>query len=553
MRPQAASPSWREALVVSLACLACLAVFFRAQIGNGFTLLLGDRHDAVIALAIMEHWRNWLQGAAAWNATAYFFPVPGTLGYNDGYLLFGLPLAGFRALGADPFLAGELTNMALRGLGFLGTHLLARRLLGLRLGFALLLAAVLTLANNLAIRGSHAQLFSVSLVPGLAVLAHAALAALWDGRRGALLGWGAAFLAGFAAVLMTGFYMAWYCVYLSLPLLLAWLALAGAARRRALWQALRSQWAPIAALLALAGLLNLPFLLVYLPKAAETGMHDYAMVSRALLSPLDLLHVGERNYLWGWLVRGLNAGFRPGFPFWSEQMTGLTPGLLLVFLTAIAWLFRRGALVDPTALWRALAVAVLLTWAATVQVGGHSAWWLVYSYFPGAKAARVVARYQLFLMLPVAAIAVLFLARTAPRWPRPALLALCALLLAEQLNGYAPLFLNRPLEAARLAAIPAPPAACRSFFVTAARTTRVFDEEIDTTYNHNTEAMLVAEVLRLPTINGISTFNPPGWPDGLAESTEYRAAVRAWAARWQLQGLCGLDLQRFTWDADPLR
>ena len=48
--------------------------------------------------------------AAAWDRTAYFHPVPATLGYNDGYLAFGLLLAGFRALGADPFLAGELTN-----------------------------------------------------------------------------------------------------------------------------------------------------------------------------------------------------------------------------------------------------------------------------------------------------------------------------------------------------------------------------------------------------------------------------------------------------------
>jgi len=38
---------------------------------------------------------------------------------------------------------------------------------------------------------------------------------------------------------------------------------------------------------------------------------------------------------------------------------------------------------------------------------------------------------------------------------------------------------------------------------------------------------LVAEVIGLPTINGISIFNPPLWPDGLPSTPAYAAAVRA--------------------------
>jgi hypothetical protein len=83
--------------------------------------------------------------------------------------------------------------------------------------------------------------------------------------------------------------------------------------------------------------------------------------------------------------------------------------------------------------------------------------------------------------------------------------------------------------------------------VTAARTESRFGEEVDNVYNHNTEAMLVAAVIGLPTINGISTFNPPGWPDGLPGQPGYEAAIRAWAATHGLTGLCGLDLQRFAW------
>jgi hypothetical protein len=120
-----------RAIAATLCGALCLTFFFRGQLGDGFTLLLGDRHDGVIALSILEHWYNVLRGLEPWDRTAYFFPVPATLGYNDGYLLFGLIHAGFRALGADPFLSGELVNIATRAIGFAATLALCRRVLGL--------------------------------------------------------------------------------------------------------------------------------------------------------------------------------------------------------------------------------------------------------------------------------------------------------------------------------------------------------------------------------------------------------------------------------------
>ncbi|MBL6457921.1 hypothetical protein JMJ55_21525 [Belnapia sp. T6] len=540
----------RRSLAIGLACLLAVAFFFRQQIGNGFTLLLGDRHDAVIALAIMEHWPNLLRGFSAWDRTDYFFPVPGTLGYNDGYLLFGLLQAGFRAAGADPFLGGELVNAATRVIGFLGTYALGRRMFGLGWGWALLGAALFTISNNLFIRGNHAQLFSIGFVPVLALLAHGTVRALLEGRRGALLRWGAGFAVGFAACLLTGFYMAWYFAWCGGVMLLAWLLVAGPVARRRLWAAMRAEAWPLLGLALLAALLELPFLLLYLPKAAETGMHPWSDVLLHVPSPLDIIHVGEANYLWGWLVRGLNAAFRPGFPFWSERMTGMPPLLLLAFAGSLVWLWRGAGAVPPgrVALLRALALAVVVTWALCLQADGVTGWSLVYRFVPGAKAARVVARYQIFLTLPVLLLAMALLSAEARRLPRLAMAALCALLLAEQANGYAPLFLDRPLEAGRLAAVPPAPPECRALYVSAARTESRFGEEIANPYNHNTEAMLVAAVRHVPTINGISTFNPPFWPSAIPEDPDYLPQVRAYAAHWGVTGLCALDLRRFTWE-----
>jgi hypothetical protein len=545
----APTPALLRAAVLALACALCVGIFFRHQIANGFTLLLGDRHDAVIALSILEHWRNVLAGAAEWSRTAYFHPVPGTLGYNDGYFLFGLVYAAFRAAGADPFLGGELTNMALRAVGFLSMHAACRRVLGLPFGWSLLGAALFTLSNNLFIRASHAQLFSIGFLPALAVLLREAGSALTERRRAALLGWGGGFVLLFAALLMTGFYMAWYFLFLSGATFLAWLAIAGGASRRALLSAIRAQPAPLALLAGLAALSNLPFLLLYLPKAAETGMHPWEMALQHAPTPLDVLHVGEANLLFGWLVTLLNDAFRPGFPAWSERMTGLTPILLVVFAASLAWLWRGGGGMDSArrAWLQALALASLATWALTLRFGDATGWWLVWSAVPGARAARVVARYQLVLVLPVIGLAVLALADWSRRLPVAATAALVALLLLEQANGYAPLFLDRPLELSRLRAVPAPPESCSAFWVSAAREESRFGEAVEDPYNHNAEAMLVAAVLRLPTVNGISTFNPPGWPASWPGQPGYEGEIAAWAASHGLTGLCALDLRAMAW------
>ncbi|MBD0270604.1 MAG: hypothetical protein ICV73_01620 [Acetobacteraceae bacterium] len=547
--PVAALPAFLRCAILGFACALCVGLFFRNQIANGFTLLLGDRHDAVIALAIMEHWRNVLSGTAEWSRTAYFHPVAATLGYNDGYFLFGLAYSAFRALGADPFLGGELTNMAMRAVGFLGMHFACRRVLGLSFGWSLLGAALFALSNNLFIRASHAQLFSVGFLPVLATLLHAAGSSLLGRRPGALLGWGAAFVLLFAAVLMTGFYMAWYFVFLATATVLAWMVVAGEAQRRPWIAAVRAAWLPLAALAALAAVANLPFLRLYLPKAAETGMHPWEMALQHTPTLLDVLHVGEANLLFGWLVALLNGAFRPDFPSWSERMTGLTPVLLLCFSAASVWLWRGAAGLEPMrrAWLQALALASVATWALTLRFGDATGWWLVWTAIPGAKAARVVARYQLVLAMPVIALALLALSVWSRRWPVAAVAGLAALLLLEQANGYAPLFLDRPLELSRLRAVPPPPAECRAFWVSAARTESRFGEAVDDPYNHNTEAMLIASVLRLPTVNGISTFNPPGWPAGWPGQGGYEAGVAAWAERHGLTGLCALDLQRMTW------
>ena len=60
-------------------------------------------------------------------------------------------------------------------------------------------------------------------------------------------------------------------------------------------------------------------------------------------------------------------------------------------------------------------------------------------------------------------------------------------------------------------------------------------------YPHNVDAMLLAELWRVPTINGFSTFNPPDWAFSDPLAPDYDARAEAYARRHRLSGLCRLD------------
>jgi hypothetical protein len=204
-----------RAAVLMLAWRPLRGAFFRNQIANGSPCLLGDRHDAVIALSIMSTGATCCRrgGVVAHRPTS---TRCGHARLRRRVLLLRRGHADLQGAGR-----GSLPRRRADEHGHAGRRLprdarpLAAASSGLPFGWSLLGAALFTLSNNLFIRASHAQLFSIGFLPVLATLLHAAGSALLGRRPRALLGWGAAFVLLFAALLMTGFYMAWYFVFLA--------------------------------------------------------------------------------------------------------------------------------------------------------------------------------------------------------------------------------------------------------------------------------------------------------------------------------------------------
>ncbi len=551
-----------EYFVVIAGAAIAIGLFFRVPFASGMNLLFSDRYDGAIETALLEHWYNVLSAGESWGTVQYFYPYHGTLAYNDGYFLYGLIFAAARALGADPYLGAECVNIVVKLIGYAG-FLACAATLGLGLPAAVFGALLFTIASGSYVQASHVQLFSVGFAPVLAVLLFRFGRALSRGGTGAAAAWGVAASALYCSWLMTSFYMAYYFTLYAgaaaLVLAVAYRASLVADGR----QMLRRTWPALAATLVVLAAGLAPFLALYLPKAAETGMHPFSGVLLYSPTVIDVFHVGLDNFVWGGLDVALNHYLRPHLPGSDEHATGITPVLLLFFAIGV-WVLcirpgtrLRNAALTRILLW-AMAVAAVLTWVLVLRIGYYTLWRFAYLYLPGAKAIRVLSRYQLLLLWPVITIGMAGLcsiARSLSPARRVALLAvLLPLLVAEQIASPGPIKVNRPLEMARLQALPPPPQSCTSFLATRNRPPDFTSTDVtEALYSHNTDAMLIAEYLHLPTVNGFSTFTPPGYDFSSASQPDYIDRARRYAeAHGIAQGLCGLDLTALSWDTDPL-
>jgi hypothetical protein len=539
--------------------MVAMALFFRTTIVSGFDLGFGDRADSLIEISILEHWRSVLIGAATWDTTGYFYPYPGTLGYNDGYFLFGMVYSFWRVI-ADPFLADTLNIFTFKAIGFFAAYALVSRSLGWGRSGGLFVALFWTIANGMVVQAGHAQLHSIGLLPVAMMLAIAIVRAERCGRHRRSRSLGIALAALIAAWLLTAYYMAWFTIFFAALFTLCWCGASGRWRLRLASALLKRHWATLAISAAAFALFLVPFVATYLPKIRETGGHSYWKMLGYLVTPVDLINVGPENYMWGWLFRPLLALVHavlpadPGLPdrvLRGEHETGF-PLILFVLIVTAAWRIivrRRAGLGRPVPPeLRAFALAIIISWILTLQFWVLSPWGLVFELVPGAKGLRVVSRYQLFLILPVLLLVV------AAHRDRAILLAgsrpwfatlLMALLMVEQLNAESPAQLSRSLHHAELGAIPAPPSECRSFYVVAARRHEPLYRTVErqARYPHNVDAMFLAEQWRLPTIGGYSTFNPPDWNFADPLATDYDARAAAHAKRHGLRGMCRLDMR----------
>jgi hypothetical protein len=524
----------------ALLAVVSVAWFHRIGLASGFRLFPGDGYDPLIEAALLQHWANVLAGREAWHTLAYFYPVRGTLGYNDPYLLYGLIYAPFRWAGLNPIAAACAVHAVMKLAGFVGMTLLLRRVGRVRAGWALVGATLFTIADLTLQHASHGQLFTAAFVPFALLFVWQTMTAVTRQDRHGVLRSGVALAVIMALWISTAFYLAWFFILLMAILGVVAALDAGRDGRALIIRGAARSWPTLTAVALLGVVLLVPFATVYLPKAAETGMRTFDDVRRSGFAPLDYIAMPSSNTFWGPLFDLLRERQIAVVQRDPDLMFGLPPFLFAAAIAAV--LAQRHDERRRPLFW--LGMAMCIAWLCMLKIPPVSPWRAIFALVPGAGAIRVIGRFNLVLLVP----AILLLIVWLDSLRRPAIAwALAALLLLEQYSASASQRVDARDAQAVIAAVPPLPAGCRSFFVVAARRGAApwsSHPEWDGQYTHNVDAMLLAELRAQPSVNGFSSFNPPQWDFADPLTPDYPDRVRRYAAAYGLRDLCGLDMRR---------
>lgn len=534
-----------------LAFILTFGVIFYTQISTGFDFVIGSRFDGIIETSILHHWYNVFAGHAKWNQVAYFYPYIDTLGYNDGYFIFGLIFAIYKLLGLDIFLASEFVNITIKFIGFSSFFYLARTVL--KVGFypALAGSMIFTLSNSLTVQMHHAQLLSLAFAPLLTALLLKYFSAITKGERKKAILFGSCSAVFLSAWLITTFYMAWF--YLLFSLIFAMFFLPSVIFNKSLRHLVFSKFDYYSVFVPVFFFISsiIPFLIVYLPKAKETGGQNLYSVTYYAPKIGNLLDPGSTNLIFGKIADAIFSNHFISVQRVGELKVGFPPLILLIFIASLFSLFYIKKKDIAPKLISGLVLAILLSLIVMVKQGDFFLWEYIWRYVPGAKGMRVTSRYALFLIFPLALVATLFISGKIIRIAKPLALFIGMMLIAEQINVSHSATFDRKANLAFLNNLPAPPEQCKAFYVLGQRKGEfdINSKSIDLDlYPHNVDAMLISEIFHLRTINGFSTFNPKDWDFAKNPLNTYIPRVLKYVNAHEIrQGLCEFDLNRLEW------
>ncbi len=554
--------SLNEIFIVILIFLGVMGFLFHAQISSGFTILTGDRLDGLIEISLLEHWHNFFLGKSHWNIIGYFYPYADTLGYNDGYFLYGLIHSFFRMLNVDLFLSSDLVNVVLKTIGFTSFYIFcrSRNLLGLTSLASLTGAVIFTLGNALIIQTGHAQLFSIAFSPLLAIFIHRYINLILSGKdpkKAIAYGSFAGILIG--AWLITTFYMAWFFILFTITLASVCFVITVVEKWRhpQVNLKIRLGIAEIAIPAIITIISLLPFLLVYLPAAKNTGMHSFEVALNYAPRLAHLINPSSDNFLFGSLSDYLFSNYYPTLNRTGEFVIGFPPIILIVSFFATLYFWKRSRFTMESVAIRGLSIAVFFSLMVMIKFGDHSLWKIVWMIIPGGKGLRVTARYALFIIFPMAVLVSYYISKISAQKTAILTVLLACLLMLEQINTGKNHFLDRPQQLNFFDRVTAPPAECKSFYVSGQRPSEYLKPNKgidDNRYPHNVDAMLLSEIFALRTLNGYSTFNPPDWDFELGPDSTYLLRVATYVKNHNISvGLCEYDLFASRWRAitDP--
>ena len=484
--------------------IASIYLFFFKQFNSDFTFIFGDKYDAVIEAVLVSHWYHVLLFSQIWNQPLYFFPHQDVLGYNDAYFIYGIIASIYRVLGYNLLISQELTHITVKAIGFISMVLLLKRINHGHYLINIISSMLFTLFISSTNQAYHGQLFAVAFAPFLTILLIGLVQAIKSASKKQVYLYGFSLAILYDALLLTGFYMAWF-YGLCLIIFFVACAVVNFDELRLIIRSAASCKMALISIVLVFMCFVIPFLIVYLPKLQETGGQNYADQIFYSLHFADVVNYGPGSIVWGKLfslIRDAHPGlWRPG-----EYQVGFTPDVIIVLILAITAILM--SLQVRVAGWhKALALTVLIGMILPISVAAHSLWFFVDSIIPGAHGLRVIARLYIFIAFPATLLIALYFSALSDKFPRIRILLtlLLTFMCVSQINLLPPVNLTVSNEISLVSSAVFPPQYCKSFFVV-----HPVGEAspADKPLLRNVQAMLLADYFELPTLDGQATFIP---------------------------------------------
>lgn len=535
----------QKTLCFSISIILCIIWLSRYQLLNNFSMLPGDRYDAVIVTVILEHWFHVFSGEANWSEVNYYFPYKKTIAQTDSYFLISLIYYPLRLLSLDPFISVHIASWLLKVLGFVGAYLLCRKVFSYSFYWSLLGAVLFTISNGITAHSQRVQLETIAFVPIMLLLLWNTINAFLNGNIRGFVKYGIIASMLYGAWCLTCFYMAWFFLFFFATFIVVTLITCGKPNLYLIKVRFMTMYRYVILVIICAIVCLSPFIYAFLSKSLEVGTRSYKTVVDHTIPIEGILQVGYDNILFGRLYNYILSSFISKYmPNGEYYNTGFPIILFLLFTCGCAHVLKKHCQTISEIVFKSLVVSTLFTWFMTLNFTGHSAWFFVYYLFPGAKALNVVAIYQIFLALPVIIIAIKYL--STKHFTLPIIITIVTLLIAEELNKPI-LNLDRKAELARINFPIAPFKECKAFYVSG------WKEEgehgwVYNYYAHNVTAMFVAQSTKIPTINGVASFSYPDWDFGYPNNPDYDERILSYAKKHYIKGLCKLDLNSKQWE-----
>lgn len=522
--------------------------FFKRILGND--LLIGDSGDGRLNNLIVEHWFQVFKGNEKFNNLNIFYPITNTISYTD--MLFGLsiPYSLFRFFGLNMFLSNKLTLILIHLLGSISLFIFLNKKIKINSIWSLIAIIIFSYSSGFYNRSAHTQMFSLSIIPIFLIFFYNFFALNNNKKKFTSL---IISISIFSLILYTSFYTAFFLGIFLMTLGTIYIVITIFIDKKIIINAIKFVQKKILTFIIIiiyAIITIIPFLLLYLPTNKLFGKRLWSEVSMMLPEFIDFFNVSNDNLLLGELFQ--NSSLQKRDLYNGELAVGFSIVTIILFITV--WLFTSKKIKNKEVnisnlqiiLYTALPFAVIVSFFLILQIDKVSLWYFIYKFVPGGGAIRAVARYNVFLTLPIAIFIAVCSDMVIKNKKTKSIIGVITLFLVFISNiekeGIASGW-NINSQAELINSVPVPPSDCEVFYITDSSENNRTDY-----YNYQLDAWMIANVFDLKTINGYSGQLPINWRlYTQVNSKEYENGVFDWVKEHSIKHIYSFDLYKKEW------